>query len=611
MCAPLCESLAQTEDDERPLNGQDMLENLEKRNLFIIPLDKERRWYRYHHLFADTLNRRLEHLYPDLLPILFRKASAWYESNGLFGEAIQYALSAGDPERAAQLVEQNGCYLLMSGELITLLKWMDAVEPYFQAHPWLAIQKGWALTLAGRIEQAEQVFQTAERLVSSQAPSPDVSSMIGTISAGRAYCADIEGNTSESTRLAEQALDLLPDTDPLSCSMRSVATGVYGKTIFLRGDLERARQIYDQALEIGKTANKVAMVINTSTDICDLLLEQGRLRQVEHLLIETLPMTVRPDGQRLPLSAGIYSRLSSLYYEWNRLEPAEHFAKQCLEISRQWGNIDQQAVASIILGRIEQAKGNLEEAVKLMSFADQINRDNRLYPWISYWIEAALNRFWLSLGSMERVSRELKAQNVDLTDEITFLHELRYVSVLRLLLASGDVDATLGLVQRMLATAEQSKRMARVVELLILQSLAYLGKKDFNKATETLSQAVALAQPEGNKRVFLDEGEGIRKILYLVKSNPDIAGYANELIEAFGPSSGHEHDQGQLLIEPLSEREIEVLKLIQSGLSNLEIGSKLYISLGTVKRHISNIYSKLDVEKRTQAIARGKELGFF
>jgi ATP/maltotriose-dependent transcriptional regulator MalT len=611
MCASLCDSLLQTEDEEQPLNGQDMLENLEKRNLFIIPLDKERCWYRYHHLFADALNRRLEHLFPDLLPILFRKASAWYERNGLFGEAIQYALSAGDQERAAQLVEQNGCYLLMSGELITLLKWMDAVEPYFQAHPWLVIQKGWALTLAGRIEPAEQVFQTAEQLVSSLAPSPDVSSMIGTISAGRAYCADIEGNTSESARLAGQALDLLPDTDPLSCSMRSVATGVYGKTIFLSGDLERARLIYDQALEIGKTADNVEMVINTTADICDLLLEQGRLGQAAQLLIEALPMTLRPDGQRLPLSAGIYSRLSSVYYEWNQLEQAQHFAEQCLEISRQWGNLDQQAIANIVLGKVEQAKGNLEKAGKIMSIAYQINRDNRLYPWISYWIQAALNRFWLSLGSMERVSKEMQAQSIDLTGEITFLHELRYVSVLRLLLVSGDLDATLGLVQRMLAIAEQSQRMARVVELLILQSLAYLGKKDFNKATDTLSRAVALAQPERFTRVFVDEGEGVRKLLFLVKSNPDVAGYANELLDAFGPGSGHEPDQGQLLIKPLSEREIEVLKLIQSGLSNQEIGSKLYISMGTVKRHISNIYSKLDVKTRTQAISRGKELGFF
>ncbi len=611
MCAPLCESLAQTKVDDQYFNGQEMLENLERRNLFIIPLDKERRWYRYHRLFADALNRRLEYLYPELLAGLYRKASAWYENNGLIGEAIQYAITAGDRERVAQLVEQNGCYLLMSGELITLIKWMDAVEPFFQTHPWLVIQKGWALTLAGRVEQAEQVFQIADRLVSSLEHSPDVNSMIGTISAGRASCADIQGNISDTARLARQALDLLPDTDPLSQSMRSVATGDYAKTKFLSGELEHARQIYDQALEIGRAANNIEMIINTNAEICDILLQQGRLRQAENLLKETLSMAVRPDGQKLPLSASMYSDLSMVYYEWNQLEQAEQLAEQCLGISKQWGNFNQQAIANILLGRVEHAKGNLEKARNLMNTAEQILRDHRLWPWTTYWIEAALNQFWLLAGSLDRVSNQLKTQSIDLDGEITFLHELSYVTLLRLLLATGEADIALGLVQRMLPAPEQGKRTGRVIELLILQSLAFLEKKDLNKSIDSVTQAVALAQPERYIRLFLDAGEGVRKLLYLVKSNPDVAGYANELLDAFGGSSRHEPDQDQLLVEPLSEREIEVLDLIKAGLSNQEIGSKLFISMGTVKRHISNIYSKLDVKSRTQALARGKELGFF
>src|SRR5512139_661240 len=184
----------------------------------------------------------------------------------------------------------------MSGEVLTLLKWLEAVEDYFQAHPWLVIQKGWALTLAGRMELAEQTFQTAERLVSTLEPTLDVNSMVGTISAGRAYWADIQGNIPEAARLAQQALDLLPDTDPMSQSMRSVATGALAKTRWMMGDLDRARQIYDQAVEIGQAANNDEMVINTSGDIAEILMEQGRLKKAEQLLLEILPMTVRPDG---------------------------------------------------------------------------------------------------------------------------------------------------------------------------------------------------------------------------------------------------------------------------------------------------------------------------
>jgi len=611
MCASLCNGLVDIRTDERPLDGQCMLETLEKMNLFVVPLDEERRWYRYHHLFADVLNRRLEYQYPEMLPELYRRASAWYEKNGLIGDAIQYALSAGDQEHAAQLVEQNGCYLLMSGELFTLLKWMEAVESYLPAHPWLMVQKGWALTLAGRMEPAEQAFQTVERLVSTLEPTPDVNSMVGTISAGRAFWADMHGNIPEAARLAQQALDLLPDSDPMCISMRSVATGVLAKTIFIRGDLEQARQIYIRALEIGQAANNFDMVINTNDDIADVLMEQGHLYQAEQLLQETLPLTVRTDGQRLPLSADVYSRLSKVYYEWNKLEQAAHFAQLSLEVSQQWGNLDLQAIGKIMLAKVEQVQGNLEKAQVLMRAAEQLNRDNWLYPWNSIWIGAALERFWLSMGNQERVSKYIEASGVNPTDEITYLHELKYLTLLRWLLACGDYDAALGLAERMLYKARDEHRMLRVVELMILQSLVYQGKKDINTAVTTLASAVSLAQPEGYKRVFLDEGGHLVKLLYLVKSNQDASEYACELLDAFGRVSGSLPGQAQLLIEPLSGREIEVLKLIEAGLSNQEIASKLFISITTVKRHISNIYSKLDVKTRTQAVSQGKKLGFF
>ena len=611
MCASLCNRLIDIRDDEHPLDGQSMLETLEKMNLFIIPLDEERHWYRYHHLFADALNRRLAYQHPELLPGLYRRASAWYEKNGLIGEAIQYALSAGDQERVAQLVEQNGCYLLMTGEVLTLLKWMDTVEHYFSAHPWLVIQKGWALTMAGRMEPAEQAFQTAERLVSSLESTPDVNTMVGTISAGRAYWADLQGNVNETARLAQQALDLLPDTDPMSQSMRSVATGALAKTIFMSGDLDHARQIYQQAIEIGHAANNYEMVINSNDDIADVLMEQGQLRQVERLLLETLPMTVRADGQRLPLSARIYSGLSKVYYEWNKLDQAAHFVHLCLEVSQQWGNIEMQAIGTVLSAKVEQAQGNLEKAQALMRTVDQINQDNRLYPWNSIRIEGALDRFWLSLGSLERVSQRIKTSGINPADEITYLHEVKYLTLLRWLLACGDYDAALGLAERMLQKAQNDHRMLQVVELLVLEALAYQGKKETAVAVTTLSRSVALAQPEGYKRVFLDEGELVLKMLHLVKSNQDATGYACELLEAFGRISGPLPGQAQLLIEPLSAREIEVLKLIEAGLSNQEIATKLFISITTVKRHINNIYSKLDVKTRTQAVSRGKKLGFF
>jgi LuxR family maltose regulon positive regulatory protein len=611
MCASLCESLFCIEPGMQPVDGQTMLEYLHQKNLFIIPLDEERQWYRYHHLFAEALKRRLEHKYHDLLPDLYRSASAWYEDNGLIGEAIQFALNAGDQERAAQLVEQNGCYLLMSGELITLLKWMDAVEPYFQARPWLVIQKGWALTMARRMEPAEQAFKMAEQLVSTLVPSADVSSMIGTISAGRAYWADIQGNLPEAARLAQQALEYLPDTDPLSQSMRSVAMGSLANTLVASGDLDQARQIYDRAVEFGKAANNVEMIINTNCDICGILFEQGKLKQAEHLLREILPMTVRADGQRLPLSGRVFSGLSRVYYEWNQLEQAAYYARLCLEVNQQWGDQEQQAISTIILAKLAQVNGDLEKASALMNSADQIRKDHRLYLGTALRIEAAFDRFQLSVGNLDGVSRQLLAAGIQPSGEINFQNEIRYIILVRWLLARGNFDHALGLVQRLLQSARESKRIARVIELLILQSMAYLGKKDGISAENSMVLALSHAQQEGYRRVFIDEGEGVRKLLFMLKSSSEVSQYVNELLDAFELPSGVMQPSSQLLIEPLSDREIEVLKLIEAGLSNQEIGSRLFISMGTVKRHISNIYSKLEVKNRAQAISRGRELGFF
>jgi LuxR family maltose regulon positive regulatory protein len=353
------------------------------------------------------------------------------------------------------------------------------------------------------------------------------------------------------------------------------------------------------------------MVINTNDEIAEILMEQGCLKQAEQLLLETLAMTLRPDGQRLPLSAQVYIKLSKVSYEWNRLEQAAYFARLCLEVSQQWENVDLQAVGSVMLARIEQARGRLEKALVWMRTAEQLNLDHRLYPRNSMWIEAALDRFWLSQGSQERVSQRIQASDIHPTDEIPYLNEPQYLTMLRWLLVCKEYDAALGLAERMLQKAKDEYRVARVVELLVLQSLASQGKKDTSAAVSSLTQAVSIAQPEGYQRVFLDEGETVAKLLYLVKSNPDAAGYASQLLEAFGPLSGPATAPVQRLIEPLSGREIEVLKLIEAGLSNQEIAAKLYISIPTVKRHISNIYAKLDVKTRTQAVSRGKELGFF
>ena len=246
LCGPLCEAIVGT-DQTVPVAGQAMLEALERMNMFVIPLDDERRWYRYHHLFADVLNRRLEYLFPLQLADLHRRASHWYEQNGLIAEAAEHALKAGDTDHAAQLVVQHGRSLLMSGEVVTLLNLIEAVEPQARTHPWLAVQKAWVLTLTGRLDQAEQVLDMAEQLIAAQPPTSEAKALLGCVAAARAHRANLQGETCLAADFARQSLAQLPKDDPLSQIIGSLAISILGDASWMQGDLEEARQAYLEA----------------------------------------------------------------------------------------------------------------------------------------------------------------------------------------------------------------------------------------------------------------------------------------------------------------------------------------------------------------------------
>jgi LuxR family maltose regulon positive regulatory protein len=610
MCGPLCEAVVEA---GRPgfLGGQAMLETLEQKNLFVIPLDGERRWYRYHHLFADVLSRRLEHLYPQYLPRLHRRASQWYEQSGLVADAIRHALLAGDRDRVAQLVVQNGCMLLMAGEVITLQQWIEAVESFSYTHPWLNILKAWALALTGHPDQIEPLLQTAERLVAPLEPTPEVKIMLGAVAAARAYEANWHENTRLAADAAQQALEYLPDSDPLSRSLRSLATDILGDASWLNDDLEAAEQAYTEAAQISRAASNMHMAIIVNANLAEILIEQGQLHRAARTLSESLQMATRPDGQLSPLVDGVYAGLSKISYERNRLEDAARYAHQCIEICNRWGSFGVQAAAYVLLAQSEHSQGNSERAQEAMRAAEQLERQHRFSPRQSIGVKSALARLWLAQGNQERPTHLVRQSGITPDDEIPYLREPEYLILLRLLLAQGDYDAARPLSERLLQKAEAAGRVGRVIEILILQALALQGKRDMPHALATLDRAILLAQPEGYVRTFLDEGELMAKLLYQAQAHRVGAGYASELLSAGGQATSTTPPPAQLLVEPLSMRELEVLKLIEAGHSNQEIAARLVISMPTVKRHISNIYAKLGAKSRTQAVSLGRELRLF
>jgi LuxR family transcriptional regulator, maltose regulon positive regulatory protein len=609
MCGPLCEAVIDAATTG-PVNGQEILESLEKMNLFVIPLDDERRWYRYHHLFADVLRKRLEHQFPHLLTGLHRRASQWYEQNGLTFEAIQQAIVANDKDRAAQLIEGNGCFLLTTGEMTTLLNWTDAIEFQPEIHPWLAILKAWALALTGNLNRVEPTLRVPEQVLSSLEPTDEVKTMLGTIATARAHCANSQGDTRSAAELAQRALEKLPDCSSI-CSVRSLATLILGDASWINGDLDHAAHAYAEAIRIGREAGNLPMVIIANSNLADVLMEQGQLYRAADIYNQSLQMAVRPDGQRSPMAGSIYAGLGRLSYENNRLDDAAQNIHRCIDLCRQWGDLNLQAVACAMLARLEQVRGNLEEAQKAMRSAEQLADKHSLSPRQSILVKSDLARVWLAQGNLERLSLFIHKSGLAIDDDIPSKREPEYVILLRGLLAQREYADSLALSQRLLQKAETGKRMGRVIEVLVLQALIFQGRKDLDQALAVLKRALVLAKPERYIRTFIDEGEPMIRLLHLTRSRQIETQYVTDLLNAIQKDSGVKQPPLQLLNEPLTTREVEVLKLIESGCSNQEIAGKLVISIATVKRHISNIYTKLDVKTRTQAVGIGKELKLF
>jgi LuxR family maltose regulon positive regulatory protein len=610
MCAPLCEAVVESGDIEQN-NGQVMLEHLQRMNLFLIPLDDERRWFRYHHLFVEVVHLRLKHLFPQQLPELHRRAAHWYEENAMMSEATHHAIMAGNQARAAQLVEQNGCSLLLRGEGFTLLKWVESVEPYTHTHPWLSVLKAWGLALTGNLNQVEPALQTAEGLFSPLEPAIEVKIMLGSIAAVRAYLANLHGEALLATDYAQGALEYLPVSNDFSCSMRSVATSICGDASRINGNLEVARSAYLEAVQISQAAGNMYMTLIAKSNLADVFFEQGELHQAARIYAETLPNARRPDGQELPVADHLFAGLAGIAYERNDLEAAYQYNQRCMELCRYWGNNNLLAKGYVMLAWLERARSNFIKAQKAMRAAEIMLNDQQLAPMQSQRVKLALAHGWIIQGSLEKASRLVQRLGLTMDDEIPYAREPEYLLLLRLLLAQGEYDAVRSLAERLLHMAETANRVGRVIEVLVLQALAFQAKRDTHQAMAALERALALAQPEGYCRVFLDEGEPMAKLLFQAKTHRIGREYASELLSALGEVYSAELPPAQLLIEPLTLRELEVLKLIEAGYSNQDIADKLVISIPTVKRHISNIYAKLGVESRTKAVSLAKELRLF
>jgi LuxR family maltose regulon positive regulatory protein len=649
LCGPLCDAVLAdwqlmplevdvapySPDSSTPHPAQAVLEQLERANLFIVPLDVERRWYRYHHLFTDFLQNRLDQACPGCRPYLHHRASVWYEQHGFMPEAIQHALAAQDFDRAIDLIEPVALPMLMRSEVATLLTWLTALpESQVRSNPRVCILHAWALAATGQLDAVESWLQDMEQQYTPDAPLP--SELLGEIIAVRASVAGLQRDIPRTIELAHQALAWLPAE---KLYVRSVITLLLGTSYRLSGDIVGASQIFSEAMTLSQAAGNIFITLFALRQLGQQQAIQGQLRYAASVYQQALDLVAERQIQTLPVVGMAYVGMGELLYEWNELDEATRQLMQGIEHGQRGGMSEILLSGYMTLAQVKQAQGDPHGAMQMSQRAIYVARQTNA-PRIIAWITALHTRLQLAQGQVAAAIHW--AQTSGLTPEETpnYLLEIDYITLARVLITQHDSARALPFLERLLQAAEAAERIRSVIEILALQAIAHQMCDNQSQALATLERALILAEPEGFVRMFVDLGEPIARLLHqwmqtrnqaIATWSHPIIPYAYRLNDAFSqvqhsipvnngePRPDHNLEQLHPDIDPaqrevpespalLSQREREVLYLIASGKSNQEIARELVVAMSTVKKHINNIYTKLEVHSRTQALARARVL---
>lgn len=585
LTAPLCDAVAGRDD------SRELLLVLEHANLFLIPFDESRQWYRYHRLFADLLRQQLHtSVGQDLAPDLHRRASRWYEANGFPAEAIHHALAAGDWERAGGLILAGGDTMLRRGEVMTLLGWLQALpDEVVRAHPALCLNYSWALILSGQLDAAESYLGQAE------GAAPDDVALLGEIVSAQAYIARARGDDRRTIELSQRALSLLPEADS---SARSIVAVNLGIAHWSSGHLADAEQALGEADRAAQQSSNTYARLTALGFLGVVQAAQGRLRQAAALLRQAIRL-----GDGSPAIALAHNELSALCYEWNDLAAAVEHLQHGIELGRRGGNVEIQIGSYRTLARVRQAQGDRPAALDALREAHRLARESDVPPLMH--ARNAACRVRIALAQDDLVTAMRWAEQVTQDADASPFYPLLGLTPARLLLAQHRQAEAAEELEALYETAARAGWQFGALEVRVLQSLA---AETPVGALEFLAEGLALAQPEGFIRTFADAGEPLVPLLQEAARQGVTPDYVGEILAAIGAAPGAMPSDASPLVEPLSEREIEVLRLVAAGLTNREIAQKLIISLGTAKTHTHNLYGKLGVRNRAQAVARAREL---
>lgn len=605
----LCDALTGRND------GSTMLERLEQENLFVVTLDDERCWYRYHHLFRDFLRSRLKRERSARRRDLHLRASAWYEENGYLAEAIEHALSAHDHDRAMRLIGREARRAWSRGEVPTVLRWLETLPAEVKRlQPGLLSQQALALALTGRPDDVEPLLQEIDRVAGdARAGGTEQQFLSGFTAAIRAWCARLRGDAPRAIALARRALSLLPDEQG---GLRAFAAVCLGDALWTTGDLSTADEALADAVRVGRSAGHVYSTLSAMTLLARVQTERGRLHEASETLREAQRYVTEQRVELLPAVGAIHIGMGALQYERNDLEEAERALKAGIELAKLTGNVTDLVWGFVILSRTKRARRDEEGALEAAHEAERVARDYGAD------LEIAIARAWmtrlcLAQGNVTDVAGFEREWRPEAVGAAAAARMIERITSARHLHARGRHQAALRLLDELRESAEANGRTRDLIEIRSLQAMVQWTLNDRVCAVSSLADALALAAPEGYVRTFVDEGQPMADILSRALETrhgirrdapPRVpTRYVKKLLAALEREIGG--PLSSVLPESLTQREFEILKLIAAGKSNRLIAGELFVTVGTIKTHLNNLYRKLDAHSRTQALARARELG--
>lgn len=533
LSGPLCDALLDQ------TGSQFALEKLEKANLFLVSLDDDRKWYRFHHLFADLLHARLQQNAPEIIPELHVRCSKWYEANQLLDEAVDHALAARDYERASRLVDELAGPLISRSGGFILQGWIEQLPPEIAlSRPWLCISQAWVRLTTGLIDQVEPLLQAAERQIRPEDLPDARDEWLGQIACLRAFRADFCGNVLDTIEMAEQALKHLPLPD---IANRTSVGFILGRAYLTLGQLSQGVAVLSENIRQCIDAGTVNMVGPSLGALSKIYRLQGRLHDIIELLQDGRRYIETCDARRVFLAGNAYIGPAEVLREWNDLEAAETTARHAIELIIHWGNPSATCSAYNTLARVLHARGQIDPAVEALHSAEETVRGRVAFPDIQGELNAVQVKLWLATGELSKASQwaQDREKNLDPSAASNTARELDEITVARVLIAKQQYERALQILAQLEDSAEAGGRNGRLVEISVLQAIALFAQKKVAEALEVMEKSLVLARPEGYLRVFLDEGKSIVDLLTLGKkqgrwNTSPLKEYVDQLLNAFG-----------------------------------------------------------------------------